>query len=304
MKEWKEFGEALKKHVKETPNGIHVDNKGVQIIEDEAEDVGDMYKKLEHSHWGKKYDVAWKKALETKEAEKLGHSIDNFGKSKEWHMLEKELKELDASLQKNVKVSDVPEHWKDHAELLKIEVDEQGAAAIEKELHDVELTWDHIENSEPVYNVGEALDKLGKTEEAQHLKALDEDFAQSKEGQELEDEINEFFKALETHVKETDNGIHIDNEGVEIIEDEADDIEEEFKKLEKTHWAQDYHNAFEALGETPEADNLHESLHEFENSKEGQALDKELNEFGQAIEDHVQVSDIPEHWKDENMFLF
>jgi len=196
-----------------------------------------MYKKLEHSHWGKKYDVAWKKALETKEAEKLGHSVDNFGKSKEWHMLEKELKELDASLQKNVKVSDVPEHWKDHAELLKIEVYEQGAAAIEKEWHDVELTWDHIENSEPVYNVGEALDKLGKTEEAQQLKALDEDFAQSKEGQELEDEIQEFFKALETHVKETDNGIHIDNEGVEIIEDEADDIEEEFKKLEKTHWA-------------------------------------------------------------------
>lgn len=200
MKEWKEFGEALKKHVKETPNGIHIDNKGVKIIEDEADDVEDMYKNLEHSHWGKKYDAAWKKALETKEAENLGHSIDNFGKSKEWHMLEKELKELDASLQKNVKVSDIPEHWKDHAELLKIEVDEQGAAAIEKEWNDVEHTWDQIETSEPVHNVGEALEKLGDTKEAQHLEELDKQFANSPEGQELEEEIHEFFKALETHV--------------------------------------------------------------------------------------------------------
>ena len=85
-------------------------------------------------------------------------------------MLEKELKELDASLQKNVKVSDVPEHWKDHAELLKIEVDETGAAAIEKEWNDVGHTWDKIEDSKPVQNVGHALEKLGATKEAHHLK--------------------------------------------------------------------------------------------------------------------------------------
>ena len=54
---------------------------------------------------------------------------------------EAELKELDAALQKHVKVSDVPEHWKHNADLLKIEVDEAGADAIESEFNDVEETW-------------------------------------------------------------------------------------------------------------------------------------------------------------------
>jgi len=39
------------------------------------------------------------------------------------------------------------------------------------------------------------------------------------------------------HVKETLNGIHIDNEAMEDIENEADDVEEQFKMLEKSHWA-------------------------------------------------------------------
>jgi hypothetical protein len=112
MSDWKEFGEALKKHVKETPNGLHIDNEGIKEIEDEADDLADEYEDLEDSKWGKAYDAAWKTALETPEAENLGHSMDKFGKSAEWKMLEKELKELDQALSKNVKVSDVPEHWK------------------------------------------------------------------------------------------------------------------------------------------------------------------------------------------------
>jgi protein subunit release factor A len=65
-------------------------------------------------------------------------------------MLEKELKELDQTLQKHVKVSDVPEHWKHNADLLKIEVDEEGADAIANELDDIEATWKEIEHSQPV----------------------------------------------------------------------------------------------------------------------------------------------------------
>ena len=150
MEDWKDFGEALKKHIKETPNGIHIDNEGVKEIEAEADDLADEYEDLEHSHWGKEYDAAWKKALETPEAEKVGHTMDNFGKSAEWHMLEKELKELDQTLQQHVKVSDVPEHWKHNADLLKIEVDEKGADAIAYELDGIERAWKHIEHSEPV----------------------------------------------------------------------------------------------------------------------------------------------------------
>jgi len=112
MSDWKEFGEALKKHVKDTPNGLHIDNEGIKEIEDEADDLADEYEDLKDSKWGKAYDAAWKTALETPEAENLGHSMDKFGKSAEWKMLEKELKELDQALSQNVKVSDVPEHWK------------------------------------------------------------------------------------------------------------------------------------------------------------------------------------------------
>jgi len=59
MAEWKQFGEALKKHVKETPNGIHIDDAGIEVIEDAADELGDEYEDLENSHWAKKYDAAW-----------------------------------------------------------------------------------------------------------------------------------------------------------------------------------------------------------------------------------------------------
>ena len=170
MEEWKEFGEALKKHVQETPNGIHIDDEGIEAIEEEAEDLDREYSALEHSHWAKKYDAAWKAALETQEAHVLGHEVDAFGHSKEWKALEKELKDLDAALQKHVEVSDVPEHWKHNTDLLKIEVDDTGAQAIEKELRDIEHTMDAIEHSQPVQRLGHSIEELAETPEAQHLK--------------------------------------------------------------------------------------------------------------------------------------
>ena len=45
------------------------------------------------------------------------------------------------------------------------------------------------------------------------------------------------------HVKETPNGIHIEKAAMDNIEDEADEIEDEFKKLEKSHWAPKYEKA-------------------------------------------------------------
>lgn len=160
-----------------------------------------------------------------------------------------------------------------------------------------------IEDSEPVQRLGNSLHELGETAEAKQLKELDDRFGASKEGQELEEEIDEFFGELEKHIKETPNGIHIDNEAFEDIEDEADDIEEEFKKLEKTHWAQDYDVAFHNLGNTKEAHNVGGSVEHFKKSNEGQALHKELEDLDQALDEHVKISDVPEEWK-EDMFLF
>lgn len=110
---------------------------------------------------------------------------------------------------------------------------------------------------------------MAHTKEAHELKELDEEFAASKQGQELEQEINEFFEALDEHIVETDKGIHIDNEAVEIIEDEADDIEHEFNQFEKSHWAKKYDTAFHNLGNTKQAHELGQSLNDFENSPEG-----------------------------------
>lgn len=59
---------------------------------------------------------------------------------------------------------------------------------------------------------------------------------------------------------------------MEVIEDEADDIEDEFKKLEKSHWAPKYDKAFHNLGKTQEAHEVGASLEAFEHSPEGQAL--------------------------------
>jgi len=62
-------------------------------------------------------------------------------------MLKKEMKELKHAIKKNVKVSDIPEEWKHNADLLKIEVNQAGEAAIEKEFNDVRDTAEKIEHS-------------------------------------------------------------------------------------------------------------------------------------------------------------
>ena len=188
-------------------------------------------------------------------------------------------------------------------EMLKIEVDEAGSKAIEDELEDIEETMKKIENSEPVNKVKVSLKELAETDEAEALGKLDEEFQKSPEGQALEKEIDEFFGALDEHITETDNGIHIDNEAFEIIEDEADDIDAQFKKLEKTHWAKDYESAIENVWRTEEGNNLEESVDDFERSEEGKMLEKEFEDLDEALKEHVKVSDVPEDWKDD-MFLF
>ena len=218
--------------------------------------------------------------------------------------LETQLKELDASLKKNVKVTDVPESM-DLTNALKIEIKDDGIKEIEDELADVEETWKEIENSEPVQNLGKSLDELAKTQEAQAIDQLNQEFAASPEGQQLDKEVNDFFQALDKHITETDNGIHIDNEAIKIIEGEADDVEREFKELEKSHWAQDYSTAFDNLGKTYQAARVNQFAQEFEQSEEGQKLDEELEDLGKAIEENVKVSDIPEDWESQDtLYLF
>lgn len=39
VKEWKDFGELLKKSIVETPDGIHIPNSKMDALEDELDDV-------------------------------------------------------------------------------------------------------------------------------------------------------------------------------------------------------------------------------------------------------------------------
>ena len=104
----KDFHDALKDHIKPTENGIHIDQEGIHIIEDEADDLEHEYKSLHGSKWDLAYQKVWKKALTSPEAKSVGRRFEKFEKSEEWAKLAKELHELDEALKTHVKVSDLP----------------------------------------------------------------------------------------------------------------------------------------------------------------------------------------------------
>lgn len=69
VKEWHDFGEALKKNVKPIPNGIKIDNKALLVeVAKEAKDVDNHIKSLKGSKWDNQLKAAFKSAFETKEA--------------------------------------------------------------------------------------------------------------------------------------------------------------------------------------------------------------------------------------------
>merc|ERR1711990_1255207 len=199
--EWKDFGEALKTHIKETKNGIHIDDEGMQIIQDEADDVEHEYKMLHGSEWEKMYDAAWKKATTSPEAKSVGRRFETFSKSAEWKALEKELKELDAALKTHVKVTDLPEDMQDEIELLKIHVSKAGQAAIEKEMNDFGMVAQKVKMARSVRNMKNSLERWGKSDEVKAIHALDKKFWASPEGKELFLEIKDFHDGLKTHIK-------------------------------------------------------------------------------------------------------
>lgn len=111
--EIQDFAESLHEHIHETKNGLHIDNEGIKIIEDEADDVDHQMKMLEHSKWPKLFDAAIHKAVTSPEGQQLGRRMETFGKSAEWKALEAELKDIDRALEKHVKISDVPKDMDD-----------------------------------------------------------------------------------------------------------------------------------------------------------------------------------------------
>jgi len=168
---------------------------------------------LENSKWAKLYENAWTKAVHSPEGQQLGRRMETFGKSKEWKMLEKELKELDMALKKHVKVSDLPKDMQEEMELLKIEISKAGQAAIEKEVHDFHDVAEKVKTTRSVRNLKKSIEKWAQSPEVAELGKLNETFWQSKNGKDLAMEIHDFAESLKEHVKETKNGVHIDDAG-------------------------------------------------------------------------------------------
>ena len=133
--EWKDVGEVLKKNLHRQKDGsLHFDNKHVDKLSDELDDVADQYEHLDGSKWDKAYTRAWKKALKTKQAQSVFRMAEAFKGSNEGKMLHKEMVELKRSVKKNLKITDMPdldssddeEEFEELASTLKIKVSVNG----------------------------------------------------------------------------------------------------------------------------------------------------------------------------------
>ena len=68
VKEWTDVGKVLEENLKETENGVHFENKHMDELSGELDDVADTYETFFKSKWAKAYDQGWHAALHNKEA--------------------------------------------------------------------------------------------------------------------------------------------------------------------------------------------------------------------------------------------
>jgi len=295
IKEWKDVGRVLKNNLHKTENGVYLPNKAMKKLSGEMDDVADQYKGLEGSKWHKAYKAGWKAATHSKSAKNLGKKAHAFKKSKPGKALRKEVGELKHALKKHVKVTDIPKAWKKKMNFLKIEIEDEDE--IEDAVEDVKHTWKKIEGSKVIRNLGESLEEWGKSDEVEHLKELDKKFLASKEGKALVKEWKDFGEALKKHVKETEKGIHIDNENMDDIEDEFDDVIDQYKGLEGSKWDKAYKAGWEDATTSDEAHSVERRWKKFEKSKEAEKLGKSLKNLDETLKENVHVSDVPKKWK-------
>jgi hypothetical protein len=275
--EWGDFFEGMGEHVKTTQHGWHIDHDGVQIIEDELDDIKHEYLELKDGVWHNKFKAAIAHAKASKDGKQLKRRIDLFEKSAEAQALEKELKDIKMAIKRNVKMTDA-------ANLVKMELSPAGQAAIEKEVEDVHKKWEEEEFNKPVRNFQNSLKRFKRSKEVAAIKKLDEEFMQTREGKKLYYEWRDFFEGMDEHVKSTPQGMHIDHDGVQIIEDELDDLKHEYMDLKDGVWHNKFKAAIAHAKASKDGQQLKRRVEHFEKSAEAQALEKELKEVKEAIQ--------------------
>merc|ERR1712167_355721 len=147
---------------------------------------------------------------------------------------------------------------------------------LKKEAHDLKMSIKKIHNSPPAKALKQAFMKWAHSKEVQHLKALDKKFLASPAGKKLMKEWHDFGVALKKHIKKDKNGIYIDNKHMDDIEDELDDVKDQYKKLEGSKWDKAYTAGWKA------------AIH----SNEGKMLKKEVVELKNKIKQHLKITDL------------
>ena len=168
-----DFFEGIDEHTTHTQHGWHIDHDGMQILEDEVDDLKHEYEDLKDGVWHNKFKAAIKHAKNSKDGKQLKRRIELFHKSDEAQQLEKELKDIKAAIKKNVKMTDA-------ANLVKLELSKAGQAEIEKEVGDLEETWEKVEFNKPVRNFGNSLKRFKRSDEVAAIKKLDEEFMKTR----------------------------------------------------------------------------------------------------------------------------
>lgn len=138
------------------------------------------------------------------------------------------------AIKKNLKVTDVPEDWKDQTNMLKITVTDPEP--IEESWDKVEATAKAIEHSRPVRNLKSSVDRFIHTPEVAAIEKTEKEFMATPQGKEMVQEWQDVFKTLDETIYHNDKGLYIDNDHVDDLSDELDDVEHQYKKLAQSPW--------------------------------------------------------------------
>jgi len=108
--------QQLDKSIKHHKGGLMINNDQLDHVDDEVNDVVDQFKSFKKSKWSKMYEGALQRAFTNKEAKSVERRLKAFKVSSEGKRLEKEMRDLDASLKKNVKITDLPKNFSEESE--------------------------------------------------------------------------------------------------------------------------------------------------------------------------------------------
>jgi len=139
------------------------------------------------------------------------------------------------------------------------------------------------------------------------LEALDKKFLATPRGKKMKAEIEDVFRQLDKSVYHNKQGMHIDNDDLQKVDDELTDVADEMKAFKKSKWNAAYNDKMQKVFNNKQAQSLHRRLVSFKNSKEGKALAKELKDFKMSLKKNVKVTDLPkamEEESDDDLYLF